>query len=170
MDVNKRNRSGGLWISSRAGGDLAGFGLMLAPLMLFMLLVVDTAWVVFARATLQRAVREGVRFGVTGRTLPGMGHKESIRTVVQRNASGLLGGERGRNSIQVRFYISDTFQDVSDVEGGNGGGNIVEVSVDELAIRSLPPFFRTPVPLTFRSGIRSSDRLEANARTGPPPL
>ncbi len=152
----------------RRGAEVVEFGLVLLPLVAFVFLTIDIAWAVFARSVLQHAVREGVRYGVTSQLREDMGHAESIRSVVQENSMGLLAGEAGRNSIQVRFYTPETLQDISGTAGANAGGNLIEVSVENLRWAPLLPVLRSAAPL--RLSARSADRMEASPPTGAPPL
>ena len=47
------------------GSELLEFTLVILPLLAMITVLVDTAWGIFAESTLQRAVRLGVRMGVT---------------------------------------------------------------------------------------------------------
>ena len=144
------------------------FGLVLVPMLALLFVTIDIAWAIFARSTLQFAVREGVRYAVTGQTLTGMGQVSSIKTVVQSNAIGLLNGTDGLSKIQVNFYTADTLQDVSTVPGGNVGGNLVQVSVQGFPWFPLFPLLRSATPLTFSA--LSADRMEATPPGGPPAM
>jgi Flp pilus assembly protein TadG len=142
----------------RRGTEVMEFTLVLLPMIGFLALIVDVAWAVRARSTLQYAVREGVRFAVTGRTLPGSsGQKDSIQTVVETSAMGLLNGKK--ESIKVRLYKPDTFVEVTGTSGANASPNLVEVSVEDFSLAPLMPVLRSAAPLLFTA--RSSDRMEA---------
>jgi Flp pilus assembly protein TadG len=54
-----------------AGAAMVEMVFVLVPLLALIFLLVDTAWVIFARASLQEAVRQAVRFGVVGQLAPG---------------------------------------------------------------------------------------------------
>ena len=77
------------------GAELVEFSLVMIPLFGILFLVIDLSWMLFARATLQYAVREGVRYAVTGQTMSGMGQDASIRSVVQQSSMGILAGLGG---------------------------------------------------------------------------
>src|SRR5664279_657467 len=85
------------------GAELVEFSLVMIPMFGILFLTVDLAWMLFARATLQYAVREGARYAVTGQTLSGMGQDESIRTVVQQNSMGILAGSTGASKITITY-------------------------------------------------------------------
>src|ERR1051325_2973340 len=117
-------------IKCRKGSELLEFGLVITPMLGFAFLIIDLAWAVFTRSTLQYAVREGVRYAVTSQTIGSLGQKDSIRRVVQQNSLGMLATQAGFDQIQIRFYTPDTFTDISNNPGANLGGNLVEVAVE----------------------------------------
>jgi len=126
--------------------------------------IIDFSFGIFLRATLQHAVREGVRYAVTSRTEPNLGHDASIRQVVQRNAMGFLNGTEGASRIHIRYFTPGTLTETQD----NSGGNIVEVSVEGYTWSWMAPLLRSNVsPLTITA--RASDRMEASPGGIPPP-
>jgi Flp pilus assembly protein TadG len=152
---------------------------VILPFLGFMFLILDIAWAVYARSTLQYAVAQGVRYAVTSQTIGAMGQKDSIRTVVQRNAFGKLGADSSASawsSIQVHFFLPDG-TDVSNTVGGNGAHNgvypLVEVSVESFSQKTFMPTVRMPGLGTLSPIImsaRSWDRMEASPSTGIPAL
>jgi hypothetical protein len=44
-------------------------------------------------------VREGVRYAIASQTMTGMGQDASIKSVVQQNAMGVVGGIRRRQPL-----------------------------------------------------------------------
>jgi Flp pilus assembly protein TadG len=152
----------------RKGSELLEFGLVITPMLGFAFLIIDLAWAVFTRSTLQYAVREGVRYAVTSQTMTGMGQKDSIKTVVQQSALGLLAHQQGFDKIQIRFYTPDTFTDISNNVGANSGGNLVEVAVEGFSWLPLLPLLRSHKAMSMSA--RSMDCMEASPPTGPPAL
>lgn len=125
-------------------------------------LMIDIGWTLFVKATLQHAVREGVRYAVTGQVNGGLGQMASIQGVVQQNAAGLLADHP--ETIHVSFFRPDTQQSTA----SNAGGNVVIVSVDGYQISPLLPFMHKGDPISVT--VRSGDRLEASPASGPPSL
>jgi Flp pilus assembly protein TadG len=156
------------------GAEILEFALVTIPMFGFLFLQVNIAWAVFARASLQNAVREGVRYAVTSQTESGYGHKDSVKKLVQSRASFLLRGEAGWSLIHVRFFTPDTLTDVSNVAGGNTGGNLVQVSVEGYTHANLAPTVLLPGLLTRLTPIAMSadawDRMEASPASGAPAL
>jgi Flp pilus assembly protein TadG len=134
---------------SESGSTLVEFSVALVPLMALLLLTVDVAWSIFERATLQHAVREGVRFAVTGQVIGNSCLGASIQQLVAQNSFGFIPASRASDYVTVS-YLSPS--DLSAVSGAAGpaGGNVVQVSVDKLSVGSFGPIWRavTPIPLS----------------------
>src|SRR5215471_6508346 len=84
----------------RKGAELLEFTFVLLPLLAMIWTIMDIGWAVFAKSTLQRAVRTGVRTGVTitaaQATAAGTCLTEMVKSAVQQNSLGLLSGATGR--------------------------------------------------------------------------
>ena len=169
----------------RRGVELIEFTLILLPLLGFTFLLLDMAWAIYKRATLEFAVREGCRFAVTNQTVAmkdssnkDYGLIDSIKYVVQTRAMGFLGSTPtapGYALIAVRFYDPNASLTAalplpancaSATAAPNWGGNLVEVSVENYQANALAPVMRSASPLVFV--VRSADRMEGNPPTGVP--
>src|ERR1022692_2017035 len=85
----------------RRGSQVVEAGLMMLPFLALGFMTLDAGWGIFVKATLQHAVREGVRYGVTGQVSGNNGQAASIESVVVSQAMGLLGGSQsGTLSVQ----------------------------------------------------------------------
>jgi Flp pilus assembly protein TadG len=157
--LNPRPDRNGVDLSSRKslfrgerGSQLVESGLMLVPFLALGLLTMDAAWALCIKSTLQHAVREGVRYAVTGRTSGGSGQMASITGVVMNQAMGLLSKQAGTISVQcldpVTLARSASCQ----------GGDVVEVSVENYQITPLAPLLRSgaATPVT----VRAADLME----------
>lgn len=137
-------------LSSESGSALIEFSIALLPLFALLLLAVDVAWVVFARATLQHAVREGVRFAVTGQVLAGKSCLgTSVQQVVAQNSFGFIPFQTAANYVTVTYYSPTDLSQITGA-GATAGGNVVQVSITGVAVRSFGAMWRSisPVPLT----------------------
>jgi hypothetical protein len=83
-------------VASRRGSTLVEFALVVPLFLLLVLAIFDFGGLLYAQITLQSAVSEAARFGITGRRLPDAEHPSgfltrevSIREVVRRFAVGL---------------------------------------------------------------------------------
>lgn len=167
------------------GVEIIEFTLVFLPLVGFIFLLLDLGWVIYKRATLQFAVREGCRYAITNRTQPltdssgnAFGMIDSVKWVVQRKAMGFLGSQTsdpGWSMIQVRFYDPNTSLTSalplpancsSTVASPNSGGNLVEVSVENFTASPLAAVLKSANPMVFVA--RSSDRMEGNPSSGVP--
>jgi Flp pilus assembly protein TadG len=161
------------------GAEILEFTLVMLPFFGFTFLLLDVAWAVSTRATLQYAVAQGVRYAITSQTITGLGQKDSIRTVVQQSAFGKLGANSSASawsSIQVHFYLPDG-TDVSSTVGGNGEQNgvypLVEVSVEAYSQKTFMPTIKMPGLGTLGPIVMSArawDRMEASPPGGPPAM
>jgi Flp pilus assembly protein TadG len=156
------------------------FTLVLLPFLALLFLLLDIAWAVYTRSTLQYAVAQGVRYAITSQTMSGLGQKDSIKTIVQQNAFGRLGSttsDPGWAQIQVHFYLPDG-TDVSNTSGGNGEQNgvypLVEVSVESFSQKTFMPTINMPGLGTVLNPIvmsaRAWDRMEAPPPSGTPAM
>src|ERR1035441_2311267 len=50
------------------GSQIVEFTLAFIPMLMFIFLILDVAWAIYTRATLQYAVEQGVRYAVTSQT------------------------------------------------------------------------------------------------------
>jgi len=105
------------------------------PLFAMIFVLLNITWGVFAKATLQRAVRVGVRYGIAATSTPGRTLTASVKSTVQANSLGLLSGTSGLGYIKVNYFLppapSSTTAptDVSTALNADAGGNIMQVSV-----------------------------------------
>jgi Flp pilus assembly protein TadG len=130
------------------GAEIVEAGLIAVPLFAMTFLLVDLSMVVYLRSTFQQAVREGVRYAITGQNTTGPCQDDSIKSVVKKNAGGWLNSTAAGNTVHVRF--------LSPVDGSatdNASGNIVEVSVESYGYGPLAPYQRVnlPVQITARA-------------------
>jgi len=149
--------------SRRSGAELVEFSLVMIPMFGILFLVLDLSWMLFARATLQYAVREGVRYAVTGQTMTGMGQDNSIKTVVQQNSMGILAGSSGASKITIAYF--DPNNNLA-ATTSNAGGNVVQVSVSGVNVSPMAPLFRSTSPLSLAAV--SSDVVESSPGGVPP--
>ena len=137
---------------------------VLIPLLALVLGIFDFGFAMFLKATMQHAVREGVRYAVTSQTAAGMGQDDSIKAVVQTQAMGFLSGPDGASKIHIRYYTPGTLTETQ----SNLGGNIVEVSVEGFTWSWLLPLLRQGIP-PLQILARSSDRMEPSPGGVAPP-
>jgi len=149
-------------LNSEKGSEIIEFGLVIVPLLAFVLLIVDIAWVLFAQSTLQFAASEGVRYAVTSQTMSGMGQDASIRTVVINDAFGFVTSATSSN-IAINYYNPSTLA----ATNSNAGGNVVQIVISGVNVFPLGPIWRSQTAMVLTAS--SSDVMEASPGGIPPP-
>lgn len=168
----------------RRGSELLEFTFVLLPLLAMITVLVDTAWSIFAEATLQRAVRLGVRTGVTltasSPQITAAGDlTTAVKQEVQANALGLLNGNGNYAKIKVNYFLPPApnsgaaATDVSGQANGDAAGNIMQVSVQNYVLNPLMPRIYGPkIPIDNSSlviaSVSSADIIEPSRN--PPPI
>jgi len=134
--------------TSRRGAEALEFTLVLLPMLAMLLVLMDTAWAIFAKTTLQYAVRVGVRTGITltASQIPqGSCLTDTVKTLVQQNAFGMLNGDSGKALIKVNYFLppaansNNPVTDVSAQKNADAQGNIMQVSVQNFSLAPLMP-------------------------------
>ena len=139
-----------------------------------MTVTVDIAWPTIAKASLQRAVREGVRTGVTltsSQMASGVCLTQTVKNVVQQDSMGLLNGATGISYIKVNYFSVPApgstagTTDVSTQSNADAGGNIMQVSVQAVPIAPLMPVMGlgSTKASTIAITVYSSDIIEPNS-------
>ena len=167
------------------GSEILEFTLVLMPMLMCMFLILDIAWAVYSRSTLQYAVGQGIRYAVTSQTIGTMGLRASVQTVVQENAFGRLNstagaatGVDGWNSIYVDCYLVSTTGSLTSSSNcgitASGQLPLVEVSVAGISSKAFMPTLRLPgLGADFTPILMAAvawDRMEAPPLTGTPAM
>jgi TadE-like protein len=167
VETTTRPRRGTL--GNRRGSALVEGALTILPLLALLFGILDVSMAIFARNTLQFAVRQSVRYAVTSQTMPGMGQDSSIQTIVDQDALGLLESmtPKGKalQSVSIKYYNPVTLALVTGA-GSNVGGNIVVVSATGLAWAWMFPLLRDATPLQY--SVSAADIMEATPIAGAP--
>jgi Flp pilus assembly protein TadG len=168
--------------SSRAvrqrGSEALEFTFVMLPLVCMIFILLNIAWAVFAKSTLQRAVRIGVRTGVATSTVAaGSSLTDVVKGVVQANSLGLLNGTTGLSYIKVHYFLPPATgstsppTDVSSALNADAGGNIMQVSVQGFSLIPIVPrifhWYEAPDINPLIVNVYSADIIEPN-RTPPP--
>jgi Flp pilus assembly protein TadG len=157
----------------RKGAEILEFTLVLLPLLVIILVLLDTAWAIFAKSSLQYAVRLATRRGVTitaPQLTSGQCLTDVVKSTVQQNSFGMLTGDTKLALIKVNYFkppAADSTDPVTDVSGqldGNTPGNIMQVSVQGYSLMPLVPRIfnwsdkpeRNPLLIT----VYAADRIE----------
>jgi Flp pilus assembly protein TadG len=162
-----------LRLDRRSGAELIEFTLAFLPLFAMLFVLLDFAWIIFAQATMVRAVRIAVRSGIT-LTSEQMGTgaclTDTVKGIVQQNGLGFLSGTAGMAYITVNYYLppavgsTSAATDVSTLSSGNAPGNIMKVSIRNYSLKALLPRIFTwnsaPDSTAFVITAASADLIE----------
>jgi hypothetical protein len=144
--------------SSQRGNQLIEVALIFLPLCALLFGLFDFSVAIFMRATMQNAVREGVRYAVTYRTEPSMCQDASIKSIVKSSAGGFLSDPSHDNKIIIRFYSPSNLTTPLLGAGSNSPGNVVEVGVEGYSWSWMAPLWRGAGP--FNINVYAADRME----------
>ena len=165
---------------AQRGSETIEFALVLIPFLALVTTLIDASWAIFTKATLQYAVRTGVRNGITitqaQATAANKTLTQMVKDSVQTAALGMLTGTTGRAYIQVHYLAQDSSSptgvtDVSTQSNGNSPGNIMQVSVSNYGTGLLlpriyglfTPIDRNPAMVS----VVSADRIEPSGDVPP---
>jgi Flp pilus assembly protein TadG len=132
---HSRRRSGG-------GNTILECAFTLVPLLALVFAFADLGLLLFRWSTLQNAVREGCRYAITFQTSGGLGQDASVEAVVQKYALGVVTTTDSPQHIFVKYY-TPTNLTTPIATGGNIPGNIVQVSVQNVAWAWIAPLSGT---------------------------
>ncbi len=163
------------------GAEAIEFTLVLLPLISITGVLIDTSWAIFAKSALQRAVRIGVRTGVTltnSQMTNGATLTSTVKSIVQANSLGVL---RDTSLIKVNYLqppapgSTAAAVDVSNQASGDAYPNIMVVSVQNYSLLPLFPrvfsWARGTIdvsPMVFTVKVSSADLIEPSLN--PPPI
>ena len=164
----------------QSGAETVEFALALIPYLAIIGVLCDASWSIFAKATLQYAVRAATRQGITitgtQATAAGETLTQMVKDTVQSSALGFLNGSAGRAYIQVHYLAQDAtsptgVSDVSTQANGNSPGNILQVSVTGYSVGALLPRIYglfTPVDKSpALISVSAADRIEPSGDVPP---
>jgi len=118
----------------------------------------DISLAIFMRATMQNAVREGVRYAVTYQTLSGMCQDASIKQIVKNASVGFLTATAHDSKIKVRYYAPTDLTTPVTGLNSNQPGNVVEIGVEGFTWSWIAPLWRSSSP--FNINVYAADRME----------
>jgi hypothetical protein len=125
------------------------FTITFLPMLVMVFYLLNVSWAIFAKSSLEYAVRVGVRYGITVTGTQATAAKSDLTTMVkamvQANAMGLLPGANGLLKIKVNYLqppapnTASAPTDVSKQNYGNSPGNILQISIQGFTLLPLAP-------------------------------
>jgi Flp pilus assembly pilin Flp len=129
--MRRRDRRFRLWRCER-GATIVEFAIVLPVLLLAVIGIIEVAIVLFVSSTIESAVFEASRFGVTGNSdTPGVTREDRVREIVARRTYGLVDMDR----VEIDTLVYQTFADIGEPEpftdtNGNAAYEVGEDYVD----------------------------------------
>jgi len=131
------------------GAEVLEFTFVFLPMIMMIIVLIDIAWAIFVKATLEYAVRVGVRSGITitgtQASAAGSDLTTMVKSIVQQSSIGILRGSSGLSKIKVHYFqppaegSSAQPVDVSNQTWGNTPLYIMQVSVEGYMLPALVP-------------------------------
>lgn len=110
--IRRRDRRFRLWRDER-GATIVEFAVVLPVLLLAVIGIIEVAIVLFISSTIESAVFEASRFGVTGNNdVPGVTREDRVRDIVERRTYGLVDMDR----VEIEALVYATFADIGQPE------------------------------------------------------
>lgn len=101
-------RTFGRLLGDCRGAAALEFSLVAMPLMILLIGSIEMAIGAFVGSTLESAVLEASRYGVTGATIPGVSRVERVRDVIRNRTIGLVDMDR----VEIDTLIYPSFADI----------------------------------------------------------
>ncbi len=124
------------------GASLVEFALLFIPLIGLLFMSFELAWVIFGWAAVQQAVREGVRYGVTGPVSSGLDN--AIKQFVTSMSVGFI-STANNGTITVQYFSPTTMSEVTGQPGATNAGNVLKVTAT-ITIKTLIPVWQPNGP------------------------
>lgn len=147
--TTKRAPNSRLRKDRRKGAEMLEFTFVFLPMLCMILVFLDIAWAIFAKSTLNYAVRAGLRYGITITGTQATAANSDLAAMtkarVQQNAVGLLAGSSGLSKIKIHFYsppATGTNAAPTQVDASSDANkplNIMQVSVEGFSLSPLAP-------------------------------
>lgn len=132
----------------QSGNEAIEFTLVMLPLLSMIAVLLNIGWAIFVKCTMQNAVRDAVRYGITIQsTAQGSCLTDTVKSAVQSYSMGLLAGATGLSYIKVNYFApaapgtNSPPTDVSTASNADMGGNIMQVSVQGYNLAPFIPRF-----------------------------
>lgn len=106
--IRRSTRSIARLLRDCRGAAALEFSLVATPLMVLLIGSIELAIAAFIGSTLESAVLEASRFGVTGATIPGVSRIERVREVIRDRTIGLVDMDR----VEIKTLIYPSFADI----------------------------------------------------------
>lgn len=113
------------------GATVVEFAFVFPVFLLAVLGAIETAMVIFISSSIEAAVLEASRYGITGGTVPGVTREERVLGIVENKTYGLVDMDR----VEIDTLVYESFDDIGQPEpfddaNGNGAYDLGEAFTD----------------------------------------
>jgi Flp pilus assembly protein TadG len=155
----------------RSGNAFVEFALVFILLLTMIVGMFEFTWVLFLRATFHHAVREGVRYAITGNPGPS-GLDSAIKQRIKQSAFGLLSDADLNNHVSIEFFDPACPSGATCPAGGAASagqaaalaGSIVRVGINCYSLTPITNLVRknpqTGAAFPFALTVTASDKME----------
>ncbi len=118
-------------------------------------------WVLFLRATLHNAVREGVRFAIVGDPGP-LGLDDSIKGVIKEMSGGLLSDVELDEHVSVEFFDADCPSGLSCPIATADPNSVVRIAINCYSVGPFPNILwgSSSAGFPFELTVTASDKMQ----------
>lgn len=128
---------------SQGGHEILEAALTMALFFGFMFLIMDISMAVFVKGSLQTAVEEGVRTGITETLLSGTNYlSDSIAKSVAQNSKGYVSTAKPLCSVTVQYFDPDADPPGYVTSIASGHNTILIVSVNNYKYSAMGPILQ----------------------------
>lgn len=117
-----RRRTWRLVLRDRNGSTMVEFAIVFPAFLVMVLGIIEVAMVIFISSSIESAVLEASRFGITGGTTGGISRQQRVLDIVNENTYGLV----DMATVDVETLVYGSFADIGEPEpfdDANGSGS-----------------------------------------------
>ncbi len=156
---------------ARRGSAIIEFALVFLLLITMVVGMFEFVWVLYIRASIHNAVREAVRYAITG-DAGVLGLDGEIKRVIQEQSAGILQASEIDEYISVEFFDPNCPNGATCPAGGalSAGaaaaesGSIIKITINCYEVMPITSMFRrnptTGAPMPFSVTVSASDKME----------
>jgi Flp pilus assembly pilin Flp len=88
------------------------FALILPPFLLLIIGTIEVALVIFIGSSIEAAVLQASRYGITNATIPGVSREERVIDIVRESTYGLV----DMSTVEIETLVYDSYSDIGEPE------------------------------------------------------
>ncbi len=120
--ISRNRRTWRLVLRDKSGSTMVEFAIVFPAFLVMVLGIIEVAMVIFISSSIESAVLEASRFGITGGTSGGISRQQRVLDIVSENTYGLV----DMSTVDVETLVYGSFADIGEPEpfdDANGSGS-----------------------------------------------